>query len=115
MLALHRVNSRLSLVSLQGSAGDQVPVPDDQPSEAILPAVELAVRHAIEQLIPLELRLDEVEDVPIWGNGRCMIHAMRAHQARATGRQLTGLEKVAQPAGFRGSVYCAASRRPSGI
>ena len=37
------------------------------------------MRHAIEQLIPLELRLDEVEDVPIWGNGRCMIHAMGAH------------------------------------
>ena len=37
------------------------------------------VRRALEQLILLELRLDEVEDVPIWGNDRCMLHAMDAH------------------------------------
>jgi hypothetical protein len=37
------------------------------------------VRQAIEQLIPVELRLNEVEDVPVWGSSRCMIHAMGAH------------------------------------
>ena len=37
------------------------------------------VRQAIEQLIPMELRLNEVEDVPVWGRSRCMIHAMGTH------------------------------------
>lgn len=36
------------------------------------------MRRAIEELIPQELQLSQVNEVPIWGDGRCMIHAMEA-------------------------------------
>ena len=62
------------------------------------------MRHAIKQLIPLELRLDKVEEVPIWGNDRCMIHAMGAYTDGAAAYRSVARERrraMAVPASQR--------------
>jgi len=53
----------------------------DERCTSLLSVEEAAVRRLVETLIPEEIIPDQVEEIQIWGDGRCYVHGVEAHKA----------------------------------